>query len=97
MHLYAIDNLQVSVNKREQGPLTCEVARGRDGNPVKHVRDVKRVKIETAACDTNGFVLTMERCEGMGDIVEVDVRAPEVLGREMGRFVWRRRREDFCS
>lgn len=39
----------------------------------------------------------MKRCESVGDVVEVDVRAAEVLGGEMRGFVWRRRREDFCS
>lgn len=97
MHLYAVDNIQVCVDKRKQGRLALEVPRGRDSNPVKHVRDVERVEIKTAACDTDGLTLTMERCEGVGDVVEVDVRIAEVLGCEMGRFVWRRRGEDFCS
>jgi hypothetical protein len=97
MHLHAVDDLQVCVDKCEQGCLACEVPCGREGYAIKHVCDVERVEIEATACNADRFVLTMERCEGVGDVVEVYVRASEVLSCEVGRFVWRRRGENFCS
>ena len=97
MHFHAVNDLQVGVDKIEQGCLAREVPCGRDGNPIKHVCDVERVEIEAATCDANRFVLTMECCEGVGDVVKVDVRAAEVLSCEVRRFIRRSRGEDICS
>lgn len=97
VYLDVVDDIQVGVDSGEQRRLAREVPRGRDGNPVKHVRNIEGVEIEAAARDTYRLVLTMERCERVGDVVKVYVRTAEVLGCEMGRFVRRCRGEDLCS
>lgn len=97
MNLHAVDDLQVCVDKCEQRCLACEVPCGREGYAIKHVRDVERVEIEAAACNADRFVLTMEGCEGVCDVVEVYVRASEVLSCKVRRFIRRCRGENFCS
>lgn len=75
MHIHLVDNIQVRIHTGEQRRLSVKIPRGRGRDPIKHVRDVECVEIETAARDADRLMLPMERGERVGDVVEVNVCA----------------------